>query len=87
MTTAAEAAAAAAVDAPDLPRALDREIKIDDIALVLARAIEAVTEGLVEIDAMSPMVDATTGTAGTIDTLVETTTDAIATTAIAIDIN
>ena len=86
MTTAAEAAAAAAVDALDLPHALDLAIEIDDIALVLARAIEAVTEGAVEIDATSPTVDATTGTAGTIDTLAETTIDAIATTDIAIDI-
>ena len=70
----------------ETPRALDRAIEIDDIALVLARAIEAVTEGVVEIDATSPTVDATTGTAGTIDTLAETTIDAIATTAIAIDI-
>lgn len=84
MTTAAEAAAA--VDALDLPHALDLAIEIDDIALVLARAIEAVTEGAVEIDATSPTVDATTGTAGTIDTLAETTIDAIATTDIAIDI-
>jgi hypothetical protein len=86
MTNVAEEAAGA-VDALDLPRALALATETGDTALVLVLAIEAVTEAAVEIDATSPTVDATTGIAGTIDTLAEMTIDAITTTDIAIDIN